>query len=244
MRAMFVSDLVVMRSYLSAIVVFAILEVLFFLTVDASSTPGLVVFAGFLLPFFGMVAVGAIALFSTDERRGWEWLRLALPISRADVVLGRYASMAAVVLAALVISSALLLAMAVLANALPQFAPLSKTAQIMASGFSWGEILSETLILLGAVLAMASLVVPFVFGLGIRKGLLAAIVPFALVFCIVPMAVGGFDIGGLSTALEGQSGQPDSILLLAISGIACAVGIVLYLISAAVSAHLYAKRDL
>ncbi len=244
MKAMFVSDLVVVRSYLGAVAVFAFVEVLFFLTVDASSTPGLVVFMNFSLPFLGIVAVGAGALFSTDERRGWEQLRASLPLSRANIVLGRYASMAAVALAALVVSSALLLAMAAAANALSQFAPFAKVAQIIASGFSWEELLAEALLMLAAVLVMVSFVVPFVMRLGIRKGHLAAAVPFVLIFCVAPVAVGGFDVGGLGTALEGQFDRLDGALLLIASGIACAIGVVLYLVSAAVSVLLYAKRDL
>ena len=109
MKTMTLSDLIIMRNYLAQ-----------------QSVVGLAL--GILLAFVmenpyivsPLITVGgtcAITVLALDERNGWERYRLAMPISRANVVYGRYASLAIAVAVGLVVGLVASPAAMVLASA-------------------------------------------------------------------------------------------------------------------------------
>ena len=89
MKAMFLSDVIAVRKYLKQQTIIAFV-VGIFVAAMSGSLYAIPPFIGFMIAF--SISFTVIAL---DEASNWQGFRLALPLSRADVVRGRYASLLA-----------------------------------------------------------------------------------------------------------------------------------------------------
>lgn len=91
MYAMILSDFFLMRNYFVKMAVgFVVLGA--FVTLVAGNAPWIILFVSFILPLSW-----ASSLLMLDARRDWEGFRLALPLTRASVMRGRYVTYALIV---------------------------------------------------------------------------------------------------------------------------------------------------
>ncbi|WP_239442880.1 ABC-2 transporter permease [Gordonibacter sp. An230] len=229
---MFMSDMQVAKKYLLQQIVVALVVGLFITFVTQSlyiTAPMLIVIIPFSIAF---------TIIAYDERSGWQQFRLALPISRADVITGRYASIALLVLVGVVVGLAVTgigIAAAQLLPSVPQLAELM-------SNFSWQAILMASAMGLAAIFIMLSIMLPLVSRFGMTKAV--RYLPLVIVFGFV-----------IALNLESNLQMPAFVLdfvnwvktpegTLAAALIAVAVVVILYLASASLSVKLYAKREL
>lgn len=207
-----------------------------------------VVICGFLAWGTGEVIVGTAAMatmapmmylfsiFAYDEMNGWERFRLTLPLTKRQVVYGRYVS-------TLIVSVASLLAAGLI------------SLVFLAVVQGWGSLGASTeiatpespLVILDCGLAgfvfiivLAALTLPVLMRFGMNKA--TRLIPLLVVVAVVLASVaignisGGIDLTAVRAFLN------DHMVALTIG--ACVAAVVLYLVSAFIAARLYQAREL
>lgn len=165
-----------------------------------------------------------LGVFSMEENNGWGQYRLALPLTRRQVVLGRYLSVLVSAVAAFALFS--LIAYGVIATSQPL--GLFPSEMPPSSG-----LIMMTLYGMAALFAGASLLMPLVIWLGLNRG--ARVIALLLVM-LPPLLLSAFGdtiLGEFSSSLSTTA----PVLLLAGS-------LVLYAASALLSVRLYEAREL
>ncbi len=190
-----------------------------------------------MLPFMFLFSIGAI-----DELNGWERFRMSLPISRRNVVLGRYASAAIVSILSLAVGIAIGAIITAAAGALP----LPDEA---AAALSWDNnpidaIIGASAAGVGIIMVTMSVTLPLIMRYGMTKAVRIIPIAFLLLFCLGLGAIsqGLFGAEGLEGVVEfilgGNASAP------AIAAAALAIVAAIYALSAAVAVKMYAKREL
>ena len=201
--------------------------------------PGLLAMTYFLL--------GVTGANSFDDLSGWGSFRLTMPLSRRDVVLARYGSILTLALGGLAVGLVVALALSAVALVVPLPGGLSSTlvpseGDLLVMGFTALACLT-----VGSLFAALEVPLYFRFGNTTATQYLP-LVPILAVVCpiIVLAGSGTIDVSTLSPeALAGALG-----LVASPAGVAaCVVGMlalsaVLLGISAAISLHLYERREL
>lgn len=207
-----------------------------------------VVICGFLAWGTGEVIVGTAAMatmaplmylfsiFAYDEINGWERFRLTLPLTKRQVVYGRYVSMLIVSVVSLL--AAWLISMVFLAiiqgwggfGASTELTTPESPLAILDCGLA-GFVF---------IVVLAALTLPLLMRFGMNKA--TRLLPLLVVVVVVLGSVaignisGGLDLTAMRTFLDTH------MVALAIG--ACVLAVVLYLASAFIAARLYQAREL
>ena len=182
MKAMIVSDFAVLRSVLLQLLGICLVIALFMGYVMGAVGTAAAIAA--MVPFTGLFSLAAY-----DEQNNWERFRLTLPLTRRQVVFGRYASIALLTVGSLALALVLGLGIAALAGLLPaewlpeSLSPSENTPEMIV-GSTVGGV---------SVVAIAMAVaMPVITRFGMTKA--ARIVPIIVVL-IVAFAVAFFGNG-------------------------------------------------
>ena len=234
MKAMLISDLIIMRKYL--IQQSAIGLVLGIVLAFVMENPFVIT------PLIGvMVAVTcSFTVLALDERNGWEKYRLALPLSRANVVVGRYASLAVATLVGFAVgfvASAVVLTFATM----PAMGAVG-IERLAADHVIWGSLAIASSFGLVIVSVMLSVMLPLALRFGMTKAVrfVPAIVIVAALIALAASQTGGAE--GIVTFIESAYRSSFGVAGLAVGAVAIAVA--LYAASAAIAAKLYEAREL
>ncbi|NTU90020.1 MAG: ABC-2 transporter permease [Actinobacteria bacterium] len=182
----------------------------------------------------------AFTLLALDERANWQGFRLALPVSRKQVVIGRYASFALFTCGGLIAGLIMYLLM-VLAGHILGFIPIL--------GNLWSAIGWKPLVATGAAsLVLMLLLLSIILPLSLRFGMVKAVrlLPLGIAFTIPAFAaISADDANALPSSVVdfGYWVQTDAGIL-CFSLILVALTLIIYLLSCALSIRLYAKREL
>lgn len=234
MKAMMVSDFCVMKNALLQMVgILAVVGVVMAWAMD--TVAGAVAAVGAMVPFMYLFSVGSL-----DEQNGWERFRLTLPLTRRQVVFGRYGSTAAVAVAAavggLIMGALVVLAVGVMGDGAAWASGLS-AAQNPPEALLASTALTLTVFLLGAAVAL-----PLMARFGMTKA--TRFVPLVVVLAMA------FGVAALDTPLSNGVlpewsawVMGDALHGTIVVGIALLAAVVLYVASAFVAAKLYEKRE-
>ena len=132
-----------------------------------------------LLTGFPMSHMVLMPMLLRDQRRDWVAFRQALPLSRANVVAGRYASIAVVVAGCVALGVAAYTT-ACIVNAVVPGLPLVRH---FAVGFDAAGVVSFAAGTFALTIAMFSVLLPFMFADSHRK--LASYIPFAFMLALM-----------------------------------------------------------
>lgn len=177
-------------------------------------------------------------LAAYDERNDWEKLRLTLPLSRADIVRGRYATFALATLAGIALGCALT---AVL-WALAQVAPTIPVVSSLAAGVSWQIVVAMVAVSFVGALVLWLVALPLIARFGMTKAV--RFLPLAFV-AVLPIA----------TVLMQQAGPPPAFVADFVAWVVTPAGTVvaslaavavmaaLFALSGALAVRLYEKRE-
>lgn len=189
-------------------------------------------------------------LMAYDEQNNWQAFRQALPLSRSQVVCGRYVTVALCVFASLLVGAAVALLID-----LGISAAISINSDLQLN--SWSELLDlslrlrdlvELFVACGAAGVAVSffglaLTLPFMFRFGFTKG--ARYIPLVFVALSLLVFLGmegisssGFDPASLAPLLE------NSATIIGISLAAVLISLAVYGLSCLVSLRLYTTREL
>ena len=220
MKAMIMSDLLIAKKYLLQQLGVSI-AVGIFITVMIGNLYVAAPMVGVMIPFSLTITILAL-----DERANWQQFRLALPMSRSNVIAGRYVSFA--LLALLGIAAGLLVTLVMVAVA--QIAPgVPQLADLMGN-FSWQTMLFASVAGLAIILVMLSVTMPLFSRFGMTKGVR-----------YLPLDGNGPPpefVANVLNLLESPAGT------IAIAAGVLAITAAVYAISAVISTKLYQKREL
>lgn len=232
MRRALLCDLLVNRSYLVRMAITGVFIAICFSlgTTIIPAVPGMIALT--------FMAGGTSSLGMVDDAHGWGAYRLTLPLSRRDVVVGRYLALFIFGLVGALVGALVCLAMLAINDS---FAQGISSEQAMALAMA-----TPALYLVGTV--MCSVTMPFFFRLGATRFtqllpmifILIAVVPFVAAGILVPDNTQPLSaIEGAAAWLVSNTWAP-----WALGAGALAVSLALLAISAAISTHIYARRDL
>ena len=218
MKAMIMSDLLIAKKYLLQQLGVSI-AVGIFITVMIGNLYVAAPMVGVMIPFSLTITILAL-----DERANWQQFRLALPMSRSNVIAGRYVSFALLALlgiAAGLLVTLVMVAVAQIAPGVPQLADLMGT-------FSWQTMLSVTMPLFSR------------FGMtkGVRYLPLLIIIGVFFAFQLDGNGPPPEFVANVLNLLESPAGT------IAIAAGVLAITAAVYAISAVISTKLYQKREL
>ena len=184
-----------------------------------------------LLTGFPMSHMVLMPMLLRDQRRDWVAFRQALPLSRANVVAGRYASIAVAAYTT-----------ACIVNAVVPGLPLVRH---FAVGFDAAGVVSFAAGTFALTIAMFSVLLPFMFADSHRK--LASYIPFAFMLALMGWIYifrsMNFDaflplVGRIVVAAQSLGGA------LVVGGCVTAAALALYVVSERAAVRGYATRDL
>lgn len=230
MKAMIFSDLITSKNSFATLIGITIF-VSAFIAICTETLATAVACTATMVPFMYLFSIAAY-----DEQNGWERFRLTLPISRKQVAYGRYASMLIVMICSLVVAVAEGLVIGAIAEALP--------AGSVAGGLTLAEFEAPLIIEIAlatqlVILLAATFTLPLIMRFGMTKG--SRIVPVVLVIALSACAAffsNNIDTLTLRSFMENVNAQ---VLILAVTTV---VALVLYGLSALLSARLYETREL
>lgn len=194
-----------------------------------------------LLTGFPMSHMVLMPMLLRDQRRDWVAFRQALPLSRANVVAGRYASIAVVVAGCVALGVAAYTT-ACIVNAVVPALPLVRH---FAVGFDAAGVVSFAAGTFALTIAMFSVLLPFMFADSHRK--LASYIPFAFMLALMGWIYifrsMNFDaflplVGRIVVAAQSLGGA------LVVGGCVTAAALALYVVSERAAVRGYATRDL
>ena len=213
---------------------------------------GLDIVLGVFLTFTMQTLIGAAAamtvivplmyLFSIgvyDEMNDWEGFRLTLPITRRQVVFGRYAGLVVVTLAAAVLALVVAHIVSTIGNMVAGAPSFITSAEV---GFL--EVGLAVLAGIAIVLLAASVTFPFLMRFGMTKAI--RVIPIAALL-LIALIVGALEDSEMIRQLDNIDFaallSSDLGFALAIAAI-CAIVFALYVVSSLISVKLYANREL
>lgn len=164
MNAAFMLDFALVRKYLlsqSLIGIFVGVFMAFFLVNPAT-------IAGTLVITFPLFV--SMLIFSLDEKQNWQSFRLALPLSRQDIVRGHYASLALAIafgwLFSMILTGLIVLVSGFLAPVFPDATLLSE----LVAACDWSEVVFTGLVVSAMMLFVFSFLIPCFCRFGYTKG--------------------------------------------------------------------------
>ena len=228
MKAMIVSDFAVLRSVLLQLLGICLVIALFMGYVMGAVGTASAIAA--MVPFTGLFSLAAY-----DEQNNWERFRLTLPLTRRQVVFGRYASIALLTVGSLALALVLGLGIAALAGLLPaewlpeSLSPSENTPEMIV-GSTVGGV---------SVVAIAMAVaMPVITRFGMTKA--ARIVPIIVVLIVAFFGNGVQLTGALADLVQWLDTGHNYLFLAAALAVVVAL---IYVASAFVAAKLYEKRE-
>lgn len=231
MKTMMMSDYLNIRSSLVQLSVISVFIAVFM----AIATGTVAVVAGALaamIPFMMMFSLAAL-----DEKDGWEQFRLTLPITRKQVVVGRYVLIGLIAVIGLVFAFAISYMIMFVLTMLPAdsiFGRVTPESPAVIAGSALGAL---TIVMLAT-----DVVLPLMMRFGMTKA--TRIVPMVLVLGISAAAVLiGDNLDTTFLQSFTQWFDEGNRYLIIVAGI-IVVDVLLYIISALVSIKLYERRVL
>lgn len=245
MNTMIRSDFLLMRGTLGQLALISA-GIAIIMAVATHSITGAVAIIAVMIPYTFIFNLAAY-----DEQNNWERFRLTLPLSRRQIVFGRYASLFLLILIACAFSFVLCEAVT---HGMRLFAGVTDAANDAsiweeASTFAYGFEVPPRAVVVAALMATAAItftgcavVLPLIARFGLTKAV--RFVPFAIVI-VLAVGIGfvGDSAGADLEAFFGQFFVGDSLApLLLLAGGALLVALVLYIVSAFIAAALYKNR--
>lgn len=201
---------------------------------STSALPGII----FMMGMFSL----SNSASNYDERNDWAAFRLTMPVSRKEVVLGRYLFVLAGALSVLLLVGAAALVLSILGDAsvLPEV--IARMVRLDADALQAGLFTLAFCSAMGFVIASVSMPVFFKFG----QTKATQWLPFIMMFLgVAPFMIVGFM--GEEAMMAAQRAlafaeTPEGLAAFAAG--TCAFGLVCYAASCAISLRIYSARDL
>lgn len=237
MMTMMRSDFITMKRTLVQFALIGLLVTVFIGICGVSVLAALAAFVA-MVPFMYVFSVAAY-----DEMGGWERFRLTLPISRHQVVFGRYTGILVVMVASWVVATLL----GIVASSVLSTMPGNEQAAALSSEYNLVEGSGHLLLVSSMMLLVAALALPLFTRFGMTKATRIAPVAFVLIMALLLVSSDSLS-GMLAAAMPWisplvQACQANPFAALGLGATVFGAVLVLYVASAFLSARLYEKRQ-
>ena len=238
MKVMLKTDFLIARSMLlqmAGICIFVGIVMCYFM---GSTVAGCAAIAA-MVPFMYLFSISAL-----DEQNGWERFRLTLPLSRRQVIFGRYASVFVVTLGVAVFAALLGLAVAYIAGILAPWQPELRFAELTFDAAPPLAIFASTLLCSFIILIGSAVALPLIARFGMSKA--TRIAPL-IVVVVLAFSVGF--LGSAETSFDFMTTIEQWVATGALSNLALLfagvylVGLIVYIASAFIATKLYEQRQ-
>lgn len=238
MKAMVFSDLITMRRSLVQLMgIMVVVSLVLAFSLETVAVVGAC--AAAMIPIMFLFSVAAY-----DETNGWESFRLAMPMSRANVVAGRYVSILAVTVCAFALGVVMAYLVLFLALALSAMGENALLSGIVVEGNPFEVIVGSAAMGSVVVMVVATVTTPVVMRFGVTRA--TRILPLVMVLALMALISCLGDDGLLAGMLpEGAQWlvSSDGGFLALVAGCVGA-SLVVYAASFAVALRVYAAREL
>lgn len=231
MKAMIMTDLYTLKKQLVQTGA-AWAAVLLVISIVMFNSPIYILYVG---PLEALMVMQGLML---DEEKGaWAGSRLALPLSRSQIITGRYASLAIVVVGAIALAAIIYLLVAILGFVFPTIGEIAR--------FQMAFDASTMILCIGLAFALAlitlGLTLPLIARFKSVNGMRYALAAVNFLFLIGIMVAMNPSTGLFASGTPALAGGPGSIVLLAAALVV--MGGAFYVASATIAIRLYNKRD-
>lgn len=246
MKTMMISELFTLRKSLKQLVATSALVSLLVGLYSAAPLTAAVMFAA-MMPMMWLMNICAF-----DDIASWGSFRMSLPLSRRDVVLGRYGALLIVTCASALIGFAMGFATAALIPLLPFSSDTLSFSQMLADDLILSLVIGELCACI-VVLLIAALVLPLTMKMGLTKAIRFIPLLSVVVFFGGLAALDSLDPSLLSSLLEGLVAMERSFGMASSDGFsflgllllaAAAISLLIYAASTLPAMKFYAKRQL
>lgn len=231
MKAMIISDLLVAKKYLIQQSLIGIIVGVFICVVMGNLyviSPAI----GIMIPFSL-----AFTIIAFDERDNWQQFRLSLPMSRREIIFGRYLSFGMIAIGGLALglcATGLIIAIATLAP------NISILGDLMVN-FSWQALVLTNAAAIAIILLMLAITMPLVSRFGMTKAV--RYIPLLVIIGVV-LLPNLAQLGGVPEfVMKFGSWVQTAEGTLITAGVVAVVSFALYALSGALSTKLYQKRE-
>lgn len=238
MKVMFKTDFLVARSMLLQMAVIGVLIGIIMIYATGSTVAGCAAIAA-MVPFMYLFSIAAL-----DEQNGWERFRLTLPLSRRQVILGRYASVFIVTLVVALLAALLGLAVAYVAGILAPWQPDLHFEELTFEAAPPLAIFASTFLCSFVILMGSAVALPLIARFGMSKA--TRIAPLVVV---IVLAFGVGFLGNAETSFDFMKTLEVWVDTGALGNLALVfvgvylVGLIAYIVSAFVATKLYEQRQ-
>ena len=238
MKVMLKTDFLVARSMLAQLAVICVFVGAVMCYFMGSTVAGCAAIAA-MVPFMYLFSAAAL-----DEQNGWERFRLTLPLSRRQVIFGRYASVFVVTLSVAIFAALLGLAIAYVAGILAPWQPDLHFEKLVLHAAPPAAIFASTFLCSFVILCGSAVALPLIARFGMSKA--TRIAPLIVV---IFLAFGVGFLGSAETSFDFMNiieqwvtaGDLGNLALLFAA--VYLVGLILYIISAFIAVKLYEQRQ-
>lgn len=233
MRTMIFTDLITMKNSLLALLGIDVALGVFF-AFSMQTLVGALAAMTVIIPFMYLFSISAY-----DDMGGWERFRLTLPLTRRQVVWGRYASIALVLAVSMLLALVVGHVLVMVGDAVPGAPRFITSAEVGFYQVACGVALAAAIVLIAAAISL-----PFITRFGMTKA--TRILP-AVIVIVLGASVALFgDVSANVTfgAFSAWMMDAGPAFIKAVIAAAIVALIVLYLVSACISTKLYRKREL
>lgn len=238
MKVMLKTDFLVARSMLLQMVGICIFVGIVMCYFMGSTVAGCAAIAA-MVPFMYLFSISAL-----DEQNGWERFRLTLPLSRRQVVFGRYASVFVVTLGVAVFAALLGLIIAWVAGVLAPYLPDLHFEELTFEAAPPLAIFASTFLCSFVILMGSAVALPLIARFGMSKA--TRIAPLVVV---IVLAFGVGFLGNAETSFDFMKTLEVWVDTGALGNLALVfvgvylVGLIAYIVSAFVATKLYEQRQ-
>lgn len=239
MKTMIYSDYKTVRSILLQLLVIALIiaSILAIPFGDVVASTAMVV---------AIIDLGAVMnLCAYDDTSDWQRFRLTLPLSRTQVVLGRYASVVLIMIGSAVVAAIIGFVLQMTLSTLGVEGFTLEPLSLMLPEMAIAVMVATCLALLAVAVAL-----PFIMRFGMTKATRFIMVAMVLLYVLGLQGFSSVNSGGMAlesllTSLAGSAASNEALLgsLVGLAGGALLVACVVYVVSAFVAIRLYKTRQ-
>lgn len=184
----------------------------------------------------------SVALFMMEGQEHWIAYRQILPVSRKDVILGRYLSLAIIGIVSTILCIIITLINSAIARFLMKFSIYEMNAYD-ALGTDWREILFVSVLIFFCYIVVMSIFTPVLMGFGNRIGMIAVFPILLMIWIALAILFNYFSLG--------EKLEPfilnivtNTINVWRFASVSLGICAVIYLISLSIAVKLYSQRNL
>lgn len=183
-----------------------------------------------------------VALFMMEGQEHWITYRQILPVSRKDVILGRYLSLVIIGIMSTILCIIITLINSAIARFLMKFS-IYEMNVYDALGTDWRETLFVSVLIFFCYIVVMSIFTPILMGFGNRIGMIVVFPILLIIWIVLSVSFSYFSLGEKLKSFI-LNIVTNAINVWGFASVSLGICVVIYLISLSIAVKLYSQRNL